>query len=374
MIEGKNEGVFLQDLSVGYGTKSLIDEINLHVAPGEILTLIGPNGAGKSTILKTITGQLKNMGGVVFLSGMRLDALKEEEIAKSLAMVMTERLHTELMTCFDVVATGRYPYTGRLGILSKEDKKIVRSAIELVGAEPLTDLDFTKISDGERQRVMLARAIAQEPDILVLDEPTSYLDMRYKLSILSCVRKLANERKIAVILSLHELDLALQLSDTIACVAGNKIGKVGNPEEVFRGDYIQKLYGVEIESFDSLTGQLYFPKEEAEPEIFVIAGGGCGIPIYNKLWRKRIPFAAGILMQNDVEYQAALAKAGRVISSKAFSPASQDQIEEARKLIDACDKCICPITSFGAYNVENEGLMKYALEKGKLISNGDFEI
>ena len=171
-----------------------------------------------------------------------MSRMREEEVARTLAMVMTERLHPEFMTCREVVATGRYPYTGRLGILSAEDWKLVDDAMQLVHARDTADRNFSQISDGQRQRVMLARAICQEPRILILDEPTSYLDMRYKIDILSSIRRLAAERNMAVVMSLHELDLALKVSDVIACVEGDHIGKTGTPEEVFSGDYIQKAF------------------------------------------------------------------------------------------------------------------------------------
>ena len=204
----KESGIRLEDVAAGYGRKSLLNHISLHVSPGNVLTLIGPNGAGKSTILKTVTRQLAELGGTIFLEGTSMSRMREEEVARTLAMVMTERLHPEFMTCREVVATGRYPYTGRLGILSAEDWKLVDDAMQLVHARDTADRNFSQISDGQRQRVMLARAICQEPRILILDEPTSYLDMRYKIDILSSIRRLAAERNMAVVMSLHELDLA----------------------------------------------------------------------------------------------------------------------------------------------------------------------
>lgn len=131
--------------------------------------------------------------------------------------------------------------------------------------------------------------------------------MRYKIDILSSIRRLAAERNMAVVMSLHELDLALKVSDVIACVEGDHIGKTGTPEEVFSGDYIQKLYGVDAECFDPRTGVVYLRGNKSRPKIFVIGGAGSGIPVYHALQRKNVPFAAGILMENDVEYQDACA-------------------------------------------------------------------
>ena len=162
-----------EQMTVGYRGVPLIRDISIRVRKGEILTLIGPNGAGKSTILKSIIRQLALLGGTVYLDGRSMRDISEREVARSMSVLMTERIRPELMTCGDVVATGRYPYTGRMGILSAEDRKKVREAMELVHAHELYDRDFAQISDGQRQRVLLARAICQEPEVIVLDEPTS---------------------------------------------------------------------------------------------------------------------------------------------------------------------------------------------------------
>ena len=173
-----------RDLSVGYHGRPLLREICLQVHPGEILTLIGPNGAGKSTILNSLIGQLRLLGGQVSLLGRDIVRLSEREIARSLSVMMTGRAQPDRMTCWEVAAAGRYPYTGRLGILGPGDRAAVRAALERVRALELWDAPFDQISDGQRQRVLLARAICQEPEVLVLDEPTSMGDLRGALELL----------------------------------------------------------------------------------------------------------------------------------------------------------------------------------------------
>ena len=164
------------------------------------------------------------------------------------------------MTCKEVVATGRYPYTGKFGVLSKEDWKLVDEAMELVHIHELADRDFSKTSDGQKQRVMLARAICQQPDIIILDEPTSFLDIRYKLEFLSIIQNMSRERNLSVIMSLHELDLAGRISDKIACVRGDKVDRFGTPEEIFTQGYIPQLYQMTTGSYDERTGDLELPK------------------------------------------------------------------------------------------------------------------
>ena len=246
-----------ENLSVGYGKTPLIEDICLRLRPGQVVTLIGPNGSGKSTILKTVIGQLAPIRGMVFLDGRAMGALSPLEIAQKLAVLMTGRVRPELMTCWDVAAMGRCPYTRRLGILSAGDREKVWEALSLVHGEELAPLPFTEISDGQRQRVMLARALCQEPEVIVLDEPTTFLDIRYKLELLAVLKEMAQERKLAVLLSLHELELAEKISDCVVCVHNGKIERIGPPEEIFTADYIKKLFDIQTD----------------DSELFVFRGG-----------------------------------------------------------------------------------------------------
>ena len=250
-----------EKLSVGYDGKPLIRDVCLQVQRGKIVTLIGPNGSGKSTILKTIVGQLSKVSGTVLLEGAPMERCGQREIAKRMAILMTERIHPELMTCYDVVSTGRYPYTGALGLLGKEDKRIVEESLELVHGRDMADRPFDAISDGQRQRILLARALCQTPEIIVLDEPTSYLDIRYKLELLTILKTMVREKNLAVLMSLHELDLAQRVSDTVVCVSGDRIDRMGPPEEIFSNDYIARLYHMEPGKYDPCFDTLeYVPK------------------------------------------------------------------------------------------------------------------
>lgn len=250
-----------EKLSVGYDGKPLIRDVCLQVQRGKIVTLIGPNGSGKSTILKTIVGQLSKVSGTVLLEGAPMERCGQKEIAKRMAILMTERIHPELMTCYDVVSTGRYPYTGALGLLGKKDKRIVEESLELVHGRDMADRPFDAISDGQRQRILLARALCQTPEIIVLDEPTSYLDIRYKLELLTILKTMVREKNLAVLMSLHELDLAQRVSDTVVCVSGDRIDRMGPPEEIFSNDYIARLYHMEPGKYDPCFDTLeYVPK------------------------------------------------------------------------------------------------------------------
>ena len=255
----------LDDLAVGYHKKVLIGGIEICVRRGEIVTLIGPNGSGKSTILKTITRQLVPIGGGIFLapkgaapSMKKLTQFTQAELAREMAVVLTGRLQTEQMTCRDVVSMGRYPYTGRLGLLSEEDERKVGEALAAVNAQDLSERPFDAVSDGERQRILLARAICQEPEIIVLDEPTSYLDIRHKMELLSILFNMSRGQGITVILSLHEIDLAMKISDRVICVRSGEIFACGRPSEVLDAGTVQELYDLDpkLGRFDVRTGSL----------------------------------------------------------------------------------------------------------------------
>lgn len=355
-----------QNLSVGYEGRAIVSGIEISVRQGEILTLIGPNGAGKSTILKSIARQLAPISGAVFLEGRPLERMSENEAARSLSILMTQRPRPELMTCEEVVSSGRYPYTGRLGILSAEDWEKVEQAMALTHVSELSGRNFGRISDGQRQRVMLARAICQEPKALVMDEPTSFLDVRHKLELLALLKNLVRERGLAVVLSLHELDLAQKVSNQVLCVKDGGADRLGPPEEIFSGDYIEKLYGVTRGSYNSTFGCLELEPPGGAPEVFVIGGGGSGVPVYRSLQRQGVPFAAGVLHENDLDFPVARALAAEVISERAFEPVREAAFRRAKVVLRSCRRVVCQVEQFGTMNGANRLLLDFAREQGLL--------
>ena len=355
-----------KNLAVGYDGQTLIRDITIDVEKGEIVTLIGPNGAGKSTILKSITRQLKTIAGTVTIDRADLKRLSLKELATRMAVVLTERMKPELMTCRDIVATGRYPYTGRLGILTAEDEAKVDSAMEAVHALELSDRDFNAISDGQRQRILLARAICQEPEIIILDEPTSFLDIRHKLELLSILRGMAKEKGITVIMSLHEIDLAQKVSDKILCVKGETIDAYGTPEQVFDEGNIRALYDIEQGFFDPCFGSIELPRPVGEPRILVLSACGTGIPVYRALQKKNLPFCAGILYTNDLDYRLARLLASEVVTEKPFHEIGDAAFQRAMELVHMCDTVIDAGVELGPCNRRMEEVLRAAEQENKL--------
>ena len=357
-----------ENLSVGYNGKTLIDNINVGIEKGKILCLLGPNGSGKSTILKSISRHLKKISGTVYIGKEDLGSLKSVDVAKRLSVVLTEKVAPELMTCEEVVATGRYPYTNHFGKLTVEDHRIVRSSMEAVSVLELMDKEFIRLSDGQKQRVLLARAICQQPEIIILDEPTSYLDIRHKIELLGILRRMAVSENVTVILSLHEVDLASKLADTIILVKDNCIYGTGCPEDILNDEVIKTLYGIDQGNFNMLMGSVELPKTcQTEPRVFVFGGDGYGTRCYRALNKSGISFATGVLYHNDVDFQVANSLAAQTIVEKSFRPISDTVYEQACKALLSSEIIID--TGFdldGEYN-RNRILLELACSTNKPI-------
>ena len=340
-------------LTVGYNGKPLIKDIEIRIKKGEILTLIGPNGSGKSTILKSITKHLAAISGLVYIDGKNLAAISAANTAKKISVVLTERIKPEMMTCREVVSMGRYPYTNHFGRLTERDREIVWESLEKVHAADLAEREFSDMSDGQKQRIMLARAICQEPDIIVLDEPTSFLDIKHKIELLDILRNMSAEKGITVIMSLHEIDLAPKISDKVMCVKGDRISRFGVPDEIFCADIINDLYDITRGSYNMTFGSVELSRPAGDPKIFIIAGNGRGTPVYRKLQKHGVPFMTGILFENDIDYQTALSLASKIYSEKAFCDISDDVFANALCGMKSASAVICACGDGGIYNQKN---------------------
>jgi iron complex transport system ATP-binding protein len=242
-----------RNLSVGYENgkraRTVLSDLNLTIMPGELVFLLGTNGAGKSTLLRTLARAQKPIHGSVEIAGRDIAHLTQMELAKHLGLVLTDRLSIGSITAEKLVELGRYPYTGWAGLLSANDKTIARNALAAVGGTHLSDRDVSEMSDGERQRVMIARALAQQPDLLLLDEPTAFLDVTARIELVGMLRTLARRSNVAIILSSHDLELALRTADTIWLV--DKAGQLhnGSPEDLIATGQLETCFSGPTMSF-----------------------------------------------------------------------------------------------------------------------------
>jgi iron complex transport system ATP-binding protein len=280
-------GAVLQthDLAIGYEPSRrqrhvVADDIHVSLESGELICLIGPNGAGKSTLLRTIAGMQPPLAGHVTLMGQDVHRMRSHELARHLSLVLTERVNVGLLTGYEVVALGRHPYTDWMGQLLDEDHAIVQWAIEAVSAQELAARNLNEMSDGERQKIMIARALAQEPHLMILDEPTAFLDLPRRVEVMHLLRQLARTTDQAILLSTHDLDLALRTADRIWLLPQGGPLSVGAPEDlVLSGDFQCAFHSAGVH-FDIETGSFKLDSEHVG--IVKLEGDGVG-----SFWTRR---------------------------------------------------------------------------------------
>jgi iron complex transport system ATP-binding protein len=241
-------------LTIGYPRYTVARDIDVSLHTGELVCLIGPNGAGKSTLMRTLAGMQPPLSGNVTLQGDDVHRLDAHELARRLSVVLTDRVDVGLLTGYALVALGRHPYTNWTGQLSKHDEDVVKWAVAAVGATDLAPRNVNELSDGERQKLMIARALAQEPALMLLDEPTAYLDLPRRVEVMLLLRELARRTDRAILLSTHDLDLALRNADRIWLMPkGGKL-QVGAPEDLVLSGAFETAFASEGVQFDRRTG------------------------------------------------------------------------------------------------------------------------
>ncbi|UZR99782.1 ABC transporter ATP-binding protein [Chondrinema litorale] len=254
MSSSKEKILQTKNLSIGYQEKILLSSLNLELERGELTCLLGPNGTGKSTLLHTLTSMLKPVSGEVYIQGKLLEKQNPAELAHLIGIVLSQKLSPVNLSVYDIVALGRTPYTNWLGHLSDKDKEAIYMAMELVEVTKFAGRSINKLSDGERQRVMIAKALAQDTPLVVLDEPTAHLDVNNRVSLISLLKELARETNKAILLSTHELEMAIQLADSVWLITNNQELKSGSPEDlVLTGIMADTFKGKSI-AFDMHSG------------------------------------------------------------------------------------------------------------------------
>lgn len=254
-----------QDLTIGYTasgrpSKVIASGISVELFSGELVCLLGPNGAGKSTLLRTLARLQPHLAGQIKLSGIDLCQLRPQELARRVGVVLTDRINVGNLSVHALVALGRYPYTPWTGKLTGQDEEVVRWAIQTTGIEKLAQRNVNELSDGERQRAMIARALTQESDLLLLDEPTAFLDLPGRVQIMGLLRNLARETHRALLLSTHDLDLALRSADRIWLLPQGGPLRTGIPEELVLDGSLESTFQDNGVEFDKNTGSFKIHK------------------------------------------------------------------------------------------------------------------
>ena len=240
----------LKELTLGYGQRTLLETVNARITGGQLVALLGRNGTGKSTLLRAMMGLEKPQSGEITLQGKNIASLKPEKLARNISFVTTDKVRIANLRCKDVVALGRAPYTNWIGRMQEADKEIVMRSLASVGMEAYAERTMDKMSDGECQRIMIARALAQSTPVILLDEPTSFLDLpnRYELCLL--LRKLTQKEGKCILFSTHDLDIALSLCDTIMLIDNPQLYSLPTSEMITSG-HIERLFRNESITFDA---------------------------------------------------------------------------------------------------------------------------
>ena len=241
----------IKDLNVSFGTRDILKNISLEINRGKFTTIVGPNGSGKTTLLKSISKLINIEKNVIYINGKDLKTINVKEMARQISVVPQNTDVTYEFTCYDVVKMGRYPYVNRFKGETEEDIAIVENAMKKTNVEHLKDRFFTEISGGERQRVILAQAIAQEPDIMLLDEPISNLDPQYQIAILDTIKQLSLDEELTVVAVLHDLNFAAMYSDQIVLLKDGNIFKTGEVSEILTEGNIKHIFDTEVMVYKS---------------------------------------------------------------------------------------------------------------------------
>lgn len=279
-----------RDLAVGYRrgrdeAKTVLSGIDLQLHRGEFACLLGPNGAGKSTLLRTLAGTQPALHGAVIIGGVALHRLTKKALAQRLSVVLTDRLQVGNLTVYELISLGRFPYTGLRGRLSPRDHQAVHWAIQATHLADLAHQPVTELSDGQRQRVMIARALAQEPEFMLLDEPTAFLDLPTRVEITGLLRRLARQTGLAVLMSTHDLDLALRTADTLWLITGDSRFICGAPEDlVLNGAFEATFAGAELD-FDREVGGFRY-RQVPVAQVCIEAEGLAGLWLRRALERE----------------------------------------------------------------------------------------
>ncbi|AVD37242.1 ABC transporter ATP-binding protein [Clostridioides difficile] len=354
------------NLSVGYNNKVVVSDINIEVKSGEILCLLGSNGAGKTTLLRSLSKLISPIKGEIYLNGVNINHISRKALSKKMALVLTNRLLADLMTVQDIVNIGRYPYTGFFGNLSKKDLIMVDEALESVDALHLKKRYFDELSDGEKQKVLVARALVQEPEIIILDEPTTHLDIKHRLELINILKNLSKEKSISVILSLHEIDIALKSCDKVALIKNNKVIAYGQPEDVVDENIINSLYELDDKNFNSLLGSVEI-SNKSKNEVFIIGGGGKATPIYRAFTKKGIGLYSGIIHENDIDYEIGRTMGIKMFTENPFESISDESFDLAIRNLNASKIIIDTGFSVGETNKRNIDIVKEALKLDKKV-------
>ncbi len=365
-----------RDVSAGYKHRKVLDHVSFTVREGEFVSLIGPNGCGKSTLLKTAAALLKPLSGVVELFDQDVHLLKPARRASLLGVVPQKIESPMAFTVSQIVMNGRISSIGRWGTLSPRDHDLVERSMIYTDVLGLRERYYTELSGGEQQRVALAMVLAQDPDMIMLDESISHLDINHRQEVLQILMNLNREKRMTILLVSHDLTLSASISDRFLLMNSGRLIKAGTPVEVLEPQLLSTVYNCDLRvQQDPYTGYMQVSgaidslhrQKKLNRNVHVIAGGGSGIELYRRLLIEGYELTTGVLNRLDSDAEAARALNIAVALEQPFSPVGAEAIAQALKMIDSADTVILTPVPFGSGNLVNLDLARAALKKGKTV-------
>ncbi|MBA3738556.1 MAG: ABC transporter ATP-binding protein, partial [Actinobacteria bacterium] len=328
----REPALVFEGVRAGYGAGDVLKGVSLAVRPGEVVGLVGPNGCGKTTLVRVASRALKPSAGAVRVVGRDPYGLGSKEAARLVAVVPQDVIPAFPFDVLEFVLMGRAPYLSRWTGGGPEDWAKARDAMEAVGVQHLADRPMDELSGGERRRAVLAQALAQDAPVLLLDEPTTHLDIRHVVELHQVIRRLADERDVAVVAVLHDLTLAAALSDRLVAMAGGEIVADGQPEEVVTRSLLRTVYGVNADvEASAATGRpaviLGSPEQAIVPtglRTLVVGGAGRGAPLMRLLVERGVHVVAGVLHGGDTDVEVAERLDIEHVSVPAFSEIDEE--------------------------------------------------
>jgi iron complex transport system ATP-binding protein len=362
----------IDGIDCSYGSVNVLKDVHFAVESGEFLGILGPNGSGKTTLLRSISRVLKPHKGTILIGDEDIYKMKTVEVAKQLAVVPQSTPVTFDFSSLEVVLMGRNPHMPRFKMESKKDIAIARNSMELTRTWEFADRPVTELSGGEMQRVIIARALTQEPKILLLDEPTTHLDISNQLEIMDLIKRLCKTKKLLIIAVFHDFNLAARYCESIILLDDGKIVAVGKSNETLTSENVRKVFGVDtIVKKHPVTGFLHviplsrpINQQQKSLSIHLICGGGTGSPVMKTLLDEGYRVTAGVLNLLDTDQETAQLLKIPTTSEAPFSPITEEAHIANLKMISKANVLVITPTQFGDGNLRNLNAAETALEKG----------
>jgi len=371
----------IKKLEFKYGNIDILKKIDLFLDEESFVGIIGPNGSGKSTLLKNISNVLQPNKGSVIIDNILLSKYRAKDLAKKIAVVSQDTNIDFNFNVYDIIMMGRNPYQDRWGRITAKDKEMVKRAMTLTDTYSLSEKNINELSGGERQRVIIARALAQDPEILLLDEPTSNLDINYQGEIYDILSYLNKELSITIVAVSHDLNLTAQYCEKLVLLDEGQIHSVGTAEEVLTEENIAGVYSTRViiknnplsnKPYVTLIPHAYKKRAEKNSrdfKIHIIAGGGTGERYMELLWQNRYKLSAGVLNQGDADWQTARRLDIDIVEAPPFVDFRSKDIEAIRNCLKKSDLIVVTDVPFGRGNLANLKLVLEFVETPKVLFN-----